>query len=150
MADSISQQITKVNEQLNALADGMKKDVQRNKTIKRRAARTLEAAMYLNAPKAKYTVVRNGKTIAPGALKRSIKFLPLRKSDDVFVGSDFRIAPHAHLVEFGFNHHNGSFVNGAHFVEKSYEQTKEIVLAELVKGAQREFEKWGKKLSVSG
>jgi len=150
MADSVTSQINKVNKQLNDLADGLTKDVQKNKALKRKASRSLEAAMYLNAPKSKNTVLRNGKTIRPGALKRSIKILPLRKSYDIFVGSDFRIAPHAHLVEFGFNHHNGKFVNGSHFVEKSYNQTKDIVLAELVKLATKEFEKWGKKLEVSG
>lgn len=147
---SVGSQIAEINKALNILADGIKKDVQRNKALKRKASRTLEAAMYLNAPRAKHTVKRNGKTIAPGALRKSIKFLPLRQSDDVFVGSDFRIAPHAHLVEFGFNHHNGNFVPGKHFVEKSYEQTKGIVLSELTRLATKEFEKWGKKLQING
>jgi len=146
--DSVAAQISEISKKLNELADGLTKEMRRNKAIKRKAARILEAAMYLNTPKSRYTVKRNGKTIAPGALKRSIKILPLNKSNDVFVGSDFRIAPHAHLVEFGFNHHKGGSVGGKYFARKSYEQTKELVLKSLVDSAEKEFQKHGKKLEI--
>lgn len=147
--DSIDLEISNINKRLNKLANGLKYDVQKNKALKRKAGRTLEAKMYLLAPRHPKTVKRKGKTIAPGALKRSIKFLNLRRSDDVFVGPDAKIAPHAHLVEFGFAHWKGGFVGGKYFCKKSYEQTKHLVLAELTKLSAKEFEKWGKTLQVN-
>jgi len=145
---SFESEIAQISKALDELANGLDKEVRRNKVLKRRASRTLEAAMYLNAPKSAKEVKRFGKTIPPGGLKRSIKFLPLRRSNDIFVGSDFKIAPHAHLVEFGFQHANGTFVNGSHFAKRSYDQTAHLVLAELTRLAQKEFEKIGKTLEV--
>lgn len=146
--NSFRGEIAKLTKQLDLLANGLTKEVARNKVLKRRAAKALEAALYLNAPRAKKEVKRFGKTIPPGGLRRSIKFLSLRRSNDVFVGSDFRVAPHAHLVEFGFQHANGTFVNGSHFAKRSYDQTAHLVLAELTRLAQKEFEKIGKTLEV--
>jgi len=146
----IDRDVARVVDRLNSLADGVDRRIKRNKVIKRKAARIVEAAMYLNAPKAKYIVKRKGKTILPGALKRSIKILPLRKSNDVFVGPEARTAPHAHLVEYGFLHHNGKFVQGAHFVKKTYLQTKELVLRDLINSAKREFEKYGREFNING
>ena len=146
----MSVEISNISNQLSILANGLKKEVQQNKALKRKAAKPLEVAMYFNAPKSKKTVIRKGKIIPSGALKRSIKFLPLRKTEDVFVGSDFRIAPHAHLVEFGFRHHTGEQVPGKFFAKKSYEQTKSQVLINLVELAKKEFEKYGKQLEING
>lgn len=139
---TVDRDIAQISKQLDRLSQMMYISVSRNKALKRNAAKSLEAAMYLAAPK--------GET---GRLKRSIKFLPFRKSQDVFVGPDYKIAPHAHLVEFGHKQVTKEgravgFVEGKHFIQKSYNYTKETVLNQLIKLAQKEFEAIGRKLEV--
>jgi HK97 gp10 family phage protein len=133
--DRIDIEIADINKKLNRLAQGLKEDLQENKAVKKKAARPVVNAMRTNAPK--------GPT---GNLKRSIQILPL-KSNDVFVGPKAKIAPHAHLVEYGFKHYrNGKKVEGKPFVKQSYDQTKAQVLEILKKGAEEIFKKWGAKL----
>ena len=135
---TIEQQISSVNRQLNELSLGLKKDIQNNKKLKRKASRVLVRTMKNLAP--------IGKT---GNLVNSIQFLNLSRSPDVFVGPNVRKAPHAHLVEFGFTHwKDGKKKRGTPFVKASYDLTKQEILNNLVSEAKKEFEKWGKKLSV--
>lgn len=93
------------------------------------------------APIAEKAVIRKKKTIKPGGLRRSIKWLNLKRTKDVFVGPDYRIAPHAHLAEYGFIHaQSGEFVKGSHYGKKTYEQTKGIILENLKSLAKDKFE----------
>lgn len=138
----IDKDISEISKQLDKLSQMMYISVGRNRSLKRRAAKSLEAAMYLLAPR--------GET---GLLRKSIEFLPLRKSSDVFVGPRAKVAPHWHLVEFGHTQKTKDgkivgFVPGKGFIQKSFHLTKGTVLNELTKLAQKEFEAIGRKLEV--
>lgn len=135
------QQIEFIGKQLDTLAKKMYINVARSRSLKRRAGKSTEAAMYLLAPK--------GDT---GKLRRSIKFLPL-KSYDAFVGPDYKIAPHAHLVNNGFIHWKDGKLkvkSGEKFIQRAYEKTKTTVLSELTRLAKKEFELIGRELEVNG
>lgn len=142
MADDLDKQINAINKQLDKFTQQMYFNVARNRTLKRNAGRSTEAAMYLLAPR--------GDT---GNLRRSIEFLPFRKSYDAFVGPNYRKGgSHAHLVNNGFIHHVTKKLvrgRGYQFIQKAYDKTKETVLRQLTKLAQKEFEKIGRKLEVS-
>lgn len=136
---TIDQQINSINRQLNRLAQGLKEDIAHNKKLKKKASKILITTMRANAPE--------GET---GNLKRSIKFLPFSKSQDVFIGPSAKIAPHAHLVEFGFTHYkDGKRKAVQPFVKQSYEATKGVILSNLTAEAKKEFEKWGKRLETT-
>lgn len=140
MADDLDRQINAISKQLDKLSQEMYINVARNRTLKRNAGRSTEAAMYLLAPR--------GET---GNLRRSIKYLPFRKSYDAFIGPDYKIGPHAHLVNNGFIHHSTKKLvrgKGYQFIQKAYDKTKETVLRQLEKLATKEFEKIGRKLEV--
>lgn len=133
------QQIEFIGKQLDKLANNMYIKVSRSRTLKRRAGKSTEAAMYLLAP--------NGET---GKLRRSIKFLPF-KSYDAFVGPDYKIAPHAHLVNNGFIHWKDGKLKvgkGEKFIQRAFEKTKGTVLSELTRLAKKEFEAIGRELQV--
>jgi len=141
MADDIDRQMNNIIKQLDRLNNGMYINVARNRTLKRNAGRSTEAAMYLLAPR--------GDT---GNLRRSIQFLPFRKSYDAFVGPKYRLAPHASLVNDGFVPRGKSEVfrgDGYQFIQRAYQRTKDTVLKQLTKLATKEFEKIGRKLEVS-
>ena len=142
MADDIDRQIDSIVKQLDRIHNGMYINIARNRTLKRNAGRSTEAAMYLLAPR--------GET---GNLRRSIEFLPFRKSSDAFIGPNYRKGgSHAHLVNNGFIHHVTKKLvrgRGYQFIQKAYDKTKETVLRQLTKLAQKEFEKIGRKLEVS-
>ncbi len=141
MAYDIERQIRDISIALERISDGMYITVARNRELKRKAAASTEAAMYLLAPV--------GET---GNLRRSIQFLPFKRSFDVFVGPNYKIGPHAHLVNNGFIHYkSGKPVHsrGEYFIERAYARTRYTVLQQLTKLAQKEFEKIGRKLEVS-
>lgn len=137
----IDRDVQQVIKQLDKLSDLMYINVAQNKSIKKRAARSLEAAMYLLAPR--------GET---GNLRKSIQFLPLKSKTDIFVGPKARVAPHWHLVNFGYSRKTNDGVEkiqGNYFIDRSYHKTKDTVLNELIRLTQREFEKIGKQLEVN-
>ena len=136
------QQIEFIGKQLDTLANKMYINVARSRSLKRRASKSTEAAMYLLAPR--------GDT---GNLRRSIKFLTFKQSFDAFIGPDYRIAPHAHLVNNGFVHWKDGKLKvgtGEKFVQRSFEKTKTTVISELTRLAKKEFEKIGIELEVNG
>ena len=141
MADVEVVGIEGISKALDKLAKDMYRTVGQNRTLKERASKSTEAAMYLLAPR--------GET---GNLRKSIKFLKFKKSSDAFVGPDYKIGPHAHLVEFGFVHYKDKKKKdgwkGIGFIRRSYEKTKHIVLAELTRLAKKEFDKIGRTLEV--
>lgn len=140
MADVEVTGIDGVVKALDRLQSQMYINITQNRNLKKKAGRSTEAAMYLLAPR--------GDT---GKLRRSIKFLPLRRSWDAIIGPDYKIAPHAHLVEFGFHHYKDGKLKtgkGLGFIRRSYEKTKDTVLSELIRLAKKEFEKIGRTLEV--
>lgn len=139
MAD-IDRQIAEISKNLEKYVASCHRTIAQNRSLKERASKSTEAAMYLLAPR--------GKT---GNLRKSIKFLKFRRSLDAFIGPDYNIGPHAHLVNNGFIHYkdgNLKVGKGENFIQRDYELTKETVLKELTRLATKELEKIGRKLEV--
>lgn len=144
---TIEAQIAQISKNMDRLAAGLKKEIQENKAIKRKASRFAIAVMKNKAPMSTKEYERKGKLIQPGALKKSIAFLNLSKSQDVFFGPKAKIAPHGHLAEYGFIHHKDkSFVEGKHYVRKTYDETKQQILTNLIALSKTEFERLGRNI----
>lgn len=146
---SIESETANISKKLDLLTKGLKKEIQENRNLKKRASKFVINEMRAKAPTAKFEIIRKDKNIKPGALKRSIQFLPLRKSFDVFIGPRAKIAPHAHLVEYGYVHwKDKKFKQGTPFVKQTYEQTKGQILKNLIAEATKEFNKQGEILQI--
>lgn len=141
MADQdIDSQIKHISAQLNRLTKQMYITVSENKSLKKKASKRLKEDVKTSAPK--------GPT---GNLQKSIQYLPF-KSSDVFIGPSYRIAPHAHLVEYGFVHYRDKKRkdkwSGIGFMRKAYDRNKAEVLQNLIWLAAEELDKIGRELEV--
>ena len=97
-------------------------------------------------------IATKAKQLAPlgptGNLRRGIvakKFQKKRKGNPaVFCGIDYRIAPHAHLVEFGHIAANGRHVGARPFFRRAIKESKDLVLFQIAQTLKRAIKKVGK------
>lgn len=133
MAKSINVEVQEIITKLNKMAKDYGVEIN-NKTILKRAGKVTLQKLKSNAP------------VLTGNLRDAMAFLNFRKDKQgVYVGPRYHtttnsegearnaIAPHAHLVEFGFIDKSGKRVEGKPFIKQTYEQTKGQVLANLEK-----------------
>lgn len=148
MANNLTVEIKEITERLNKIAYDYGVEINK-KTILKRAGKVTLLKLKENAK------------VDTGALRDSMAFLSFRKDKTgVYVGPRYHtttnsegearnaIAPHAHLVEFGFISKAGNRIKGKPFIKQTYEQTKNQVLKnlenEIVKIQSRLEKKYGK------
>ena len=144
MAKALSLEVQEIINVLNKMAYDYGVEINK-KTILKRAGKITLQKLRSNAP------------VLEGHLRDSMAFLNFRKDKNgVYVGPRYHaatnsegerknaIAPHAHMVEYGFIDRSGKKVEGKPFIKQTYDQTKAQVLSNLEKEVvkfQRSLEK---------
>lgn len=148
MTNNLSVEVKEITDKLNKIAYDYGVEINK-KTILKRAGKITLLRLKNNSP------------ILTGNLRDSMAFLSFRKDKTgVYVGPRYHtttnsegearnaIAPHAHLVEYGFISKAGNRIEGKPFIKQTYEQTKNQVLKnledEIVKLQSRLEKKYGK------
>lgn len=151
--DSNQLQQFKLNRDL--IAEEMQRVIRKLGQVEHYIGQTINKKAILK--KAGKPVLKKLQTDAPrdkGNLQESMAFLNFRKDKQaVYVGPRYnartnsegalsnKIAPHAHLVEFGWIDKNGNRHEGNPFIKHTYNSTKEIVLQNLNNEIQKVIDK---------
>lgn len=138
---------------IRALGDVVSK--RQRKAILRKGAEILRDAAKANVPIAAepYKIYKNGKpfaSILPGFVRDAVQVRSLRKSYDLFVGIqkiDGILAYWAKWLEFGSSAYEKK-PEGYGFMRRALAATKDQVIAQIVKDAQRLFDKKIKELKA--
>lgn len=145
---SVKIDVQNINRKLQELSAKMGKEI-KEKTIFRKAGKVVKDTMKQEVP------------VDTGRLRDSIDFLNFRKDkESLYVGARYNSSVdengqttkptgrHAHLVEFGFIDKSGKRVEGNPFVKRTYNKTKDVVKANLIKEIDRLEKRIERQLSV--
>lgn len=73
-----------------------------------------------------------------GNLQKSAQWINTRSKSSVLAGFNYRRGgSHAHLIEFGWMTKNGKRIEGNPIVKKTYEKTKDQIVANLINEMQK-------------
>lgn len=143
-----AKEIAEAVRRLNELPGYIGRDI---KALTKYAAEPMLAAAKLKAPKSSKVHYRykNGERIAyrPGNLKRSIRFLPFRKTRAVFIGPTLGAAAaadgyYSHFVEFGT-----ASQPAQPYMRPAFDETKPFVVERLGKAIAKKIKPWETKYS---
>lgn len=122
------------------------------KNILRKGARIMRDAARANVPIALEPYKnRKGEVIQPGFTRDAIEVKNLRRSPDLFVGvvkKNSQLAYWAAWLEFGATNRDGTKREGFAYMRRALASVKDQVTAQIIKDAQKLFEKIVNKLKV--